>query len=190
MQAQPFANRWEAWLYDTIGLRLARWLAASGLGTRPRAWKLIARVWPALASAVALMAAFETTRPIYWVWDGDEENGADVNEILADVSEMVNRAPTPLGGDDYVVFVRRLGPLPGEEEDVQVEFPAFEETLTQREIVARWTLAGNRWRDWKRGNGKERLRRVLEAARPTRDAPVTVIAAAVEGAVMANILLK
>ncbi len=190
MQVQAFAHRWEAWLYGVIGLRLARWLAASGLGARPWAWKLIARIWPALASAVALIAAFENTRPIYWVWDGDEESGADVDEILADVSEMINRAPTPLGGDDYIVFVRRLGPLPGEENGARVEFPAFEETLVQREIVARWTLAGNRWRDWKRGNGKERLRRVLEEAQPTRDAPVTIIAAAVEGAVMANIFLR
>ncbi len=155
-------------------------------------WQAIARVWPALAGAVALLTASDATCPIYWVWEGENADGDDatVDDILADVDEMINRAATPLGGDDYAVFVDRLGPLPGGEKGVRVMFPEFEETLRRRPILESHVLTGNRWRDWKRGDGKERLRQVLEGTQPTPDAPVTVILPVVEGAVMAHIFLK
>jgi len=78
-----------------------------------------------------------------------------------------------------------FSPLPADQE--HMESPGYlESTLPQRSIITEWKVGGNRWRDWKRGNGKDALRRLLCDAAPDKDRPVTLVSAVMIGTAVAR----
>lgn len=176
LTATPPWGRWT----DTIQ-RLAQHLAAKtdwAVGWR---WCLLMRVWPLFASLVAVkyeMLLSENT--IFWVYtasDASEDYG--VNELLGDISDLINRAPAPGGADEYIVQVERLTAVPDEPADMPLEW--VENTLRRRRRVAARSVSGDRWYDWKHGQGQEELREIMTAMMPTPELPVVLIRVVVTG---------
>lgn len=149
-----------------------------------RAWAIrwLRRLWPELALYMALET--ELWRPanlLLWVYDATE---TDVPaDLLDEIGELINRAPAPLGLDDYLVRVCQLTAVPGEAVE-QLTFDQADATLGQRRAVAGTTLSGDRWYDWKRGAGRAAVAAVLQRLCPTPHRPVTSVQVAMSGAVV------
>src|SRR6185436_5212898 len=97
----------------------------------------------------------------------------DFDDLMGDIAELIEHAPAPMGADGYSVGIYRLAKLPGDE--ALLDEARLETTLWQRKIVASWRVRGDRYYDWRRGDGKQKVRALLEEADPTPEAPVTVI---------------
>lgn len=169
------------WRPPAWELKLIRRLAPR-LAGHARLIRLVCRLWPNLG----LHAALETElwRPanlLLWVYDAAE---IDVPaDLLDDIGDVINRAPAPLGLDDYLVQMYQLTAVPGEVVE-QLTFDQADATLGQRRAVAGVTLSGDRWYDWKRGAGRATMSAALQRLRPTPQRPVTSIQIAMSGAVV------
>ena len=177
----------KTWVWQRVANPLAVWLAKRGLTKSRLGWRVIYAISPNLAGLTALLT--EASAPhntLYW-WYGapEEENSTDeLTGLLEQVSEVINRAPTPFGMDDYKVFLARLGALPGDGKGLTWE--QVDSTLEQRPTKTVQLVEGNRWHDWKHGNGEQEVRAALEQCRPQPDLPVTIIQVAVVGSSVAS----
>lgn len=166
--------------------QLAAWLASRGVGRNRLLWQLVCACSPVVAGMVSTFS--ETMQPenqLVW-WHTVERDADTVQGVLDEIGELITRAPTPLGLDTYCVFVTALGKIPGD--PVQMTGDRADETLHMRPAVSLQLVEGDRWRDWKRGAGREAMREALERLGPCPDAPVTLIQVAVVGSGVARSL--
>ena len=166
--------------------QIAAWLAARGVGRNRLLWQLVYALSPVVAGMVSTFSeALATENQLVW-WYDQESDTHVVQGVLDEVGELITRAPTPLGLDTYCVFVTALGGIQGD--PAQMTGDWADETLHARPAVAVQLVEGDRWRDWKRGEGRRALREVLEGLCPRPDAPVTLIQVAVVGSGVAHSL--
>jgi hypothetical protein len=166
--------------------QIAAWLASRGIGRNRLLWQLVYAVSPVMAGMVATFSeALAPENQLVW-WYEPESDGDIVQGVLDEVDELITRAPTPLGLDSYCVFVTVLGRIAGD--PAQMTGDRADETLHARPAVAVQLVEGDRWRDWKRGNGRDAMREVLERLHPRWNAPVTLIQVAVVGSGVARSL--
>ncbi len=167
-------------LWHRAAYPLAVWLARMGVMKARWAWMLTYQVFPALAGLTAFMAASTKPNKIFvWGWPGPLEECGEQDDLLADVSELIERAPAPGGLDTYWIEVERLGPLAEDRCGVNAE--QAQASLRQRKTIECRRCAGRRWHDWKKGDGKTRARELLAWACPTAELPVTVVCVTVNG---------
>jgi hypothetical protein len=164
---------------------IANWLAQKGAGRNRLLWRAIYAISPVLAGMVVTFSeAMQPQNQLVWFHTQDENAG--VEEVLARISEMINRAPAPMGLDGYHVFLTSLVSLPGDERGLTQD--QVDETLEDRPARYMRLVQGDRWHDWKRGSGQQELRDTLEDYQPQPDAPVTLVQVAVTGAGVARTL--
>ncbi len=141
------------WIWTQVTYPLAEWLARLGVMNSRRAWTLLYRVSPGLAGLTAFMdAASSLHNTFYWWWPGQTEECDDFDDLLADVSELIERAATPGGLDTYRIEIDRLSPLADEQYGVDDE--RIGATLHQRKALEYRSSKGDRYYDWKRRQGK------------------------------------
>ncbi len=146
-------------------------------------WRAVRSISPDLAwLTAALYGVYRKANMIFWTYDLDDD---DPGSLMPMVSENIDRAPTPLGLDRFVISVEQLASIEGDPAGMTYE--RADATLESRRVVRSWKLRGDRWRDWKRGSTKEELMTILQLAVPTPEAPITLIRAAVLGAAFARI---
>jgi hypothetical protein len=166
--------------------QIAAWLAARGVGRNRLLWQLVYALSPVVAGMVSTFSeAMQPENQLVW-WHDPESDTHVIQGILDEVGELITRAPTPLGLDTYCVFVTSLGGIPGD--PAQMTGDQADETLHARPAVAVQLVEGDRWRDWKRGSGRDSMGEVLERLHPRPDRPVTLIQVAVVGSGVARSL--
>jgi hypothetical protein len=183
-------GKFREWLWERVEYPLAIGLIKIGADQKIWLWNLVYSISPAIAGTVILLAdTFKSRHGMDWILgDGQPNEQADVPaEIISDVSEMINRAPTPFGNDNYWICISRLGALPGDVEGMS--FQRLDATRDERSLVSFHLLRGNRWRDWKNGAGPQAAYDLLEQTRPVTEAPVTVIQVGVTGRAIASLLM-
>jgi len=166
--------------------QIAVWLAQYGAGRNRLMWRLVYAVSPALAGLVSIMAAGMDPDNVEIWWYSPEDNGDSLESIFISVDEMITRAATPFGLDNYHVFFASLRAIPGDENGMTGD--RAEDTLDKRPARTVYHCEGIRWNDWKRGNGKDVVRAALRDFRPTPEAPITKIQVAVTGNAVARSL--
>jgi hypothetical protein len=138
------------------------------------AWQILYRVSPALAGLVALMAAAEKPGSTFvWCWPGPADRNHDLDDLLADIGELIERAPSPGGLDTYWIETERLGPMASDGDGVNHEH--VDATLQERATLASRCIKGDRYYNWKRGPGRDNARDLLAWAMPTAELPVTIV---------------
>lgn len=166
--------------------QIAVWLAWHGAGRNRLMWRLVYTVSPALAGLVSIMsAAMEPDNIEIW-WYSPDDNGDSLESVFSSVDEMISRAATPLGLDNYHVFFASFLAIPGDERGMTGD--RADDTLDRRPARAVYHCEGVRWNDWKCGDGKEAVRAAIQKFRPTAEAPVTQIQVAVTGDAIARSL--
>lgn len=176
---------------DAVLYQLTLLLVRLGFAQRTWAWKLLYAVSPSLAGLVAITdRLLAPSEQLLWVWPGPGHGISDdeISEILAAISEAIDRVPTPMGGDEYRVFVASYGALPGEEKGIDLDDPTLPASISRRRPVETVALGGSRWRDWKHGRGKENLRRVLQMMAPGVSSPLITIRVVVQGTMAARVV--
>ena len=98
-------------------------------------------------------------------WDGDDPN---VDGLISDIDEEVKRLPAPLGADEFFVRVWVYGPRPQDRDGV-------EDDVRGRKLLRVQPFVFDRYYDWNKGDGKERLRAFLEENTPSPEAPLVVV---------------
>jgi len=163
--------------------KLALRLVVLGATDRRWLWNALCSLSPNLAwLTAALSEIYHENNMIYWTYDPDDNDTSGVMEAIA---ENIDRAPTPLGVDRFVVLVQQLTALPQESGEISLERAAA--SIKYRCVIRSWDLRGDRWHDWKKGSSKQELLAILQQAVPTPEAPVTLVRAAVLGAAFARI---
>jgi hypothetical protein len=163
---------WEA-IEWRLNCWLVRGLICLGVNRNPRAMVRVYRVSPALMGLILFVSeSGRASNQIHLYWDGSE-TPTDFDDLMNDIAELIEHAPTPMGADDYSVGIYRLARLPGDE--AWLDEARLEATLRQRKIIASWRVWGDRYYDWKRREGKANVRALLEEADPTPGCPVTII---------------
>ncbi len=127
-----------------------------------------------IADVLAALERGEGSIVFHWYYDGEDDGEADDGEIipvglLADIDAAIRRMPAPLGADEFIINVAVYGPR-------LQDLDRFEDTPEGRRLlrVERFQLL-DRYYDWKRGDGPQRLRRVLEQNAPSREQPLVII---------------
>ena len=166
--------------------QIAAWLASRGVGRNRLLWQLVYVLSPVVAGMVSTFSeALAPENQLVW-WYEPESDAPIIEGVLDEIDELITRAQTPLGLDTYCVFVTALRGIPGD--PAQMTGDRADETLHARPAVAVQLVEGDRWRDWKRGEGRRALREVLEGLCPRPDAPVTLIQVVVVGSGVARSL--
>ena len=162
--------------------RLASYLAARTAWADGWRWRLLRRFWPLFAMLVAVdYEALLAENTLFWVYTACED---DFDSLLDDIGEQICRAPAPLGADEYFIRTEQLTAVPNEMADMPIEW--LEATLPQRKRIASKVVSGDRWYDWKHGQGRQELRAMLALMKPSTEFPVTLIRIVVTGQVIAR----
>jgi hypothetical protein len=178
------------WMRRYITVPLVNILLRLGTTRKAWIWKTVYTFSPYLAGFCTLMEDSQKPENILlWYWqEGDpEEDTESVELTLSDIDEMIRRAPVPLGGDDFLIMIRQFGVL--YRDNYRYDFSRnddIERFLKSHPLVGAWDLPGNRWKDWKKGPAKKRLRNILILAEPKRLAPLTMICVIVVGRAVAR----
>lgn len=183
-------DRVSDWLWQQAAWQRLEYALAIGfirlrLNRRPRAMQALYRLSQPLMGLVLLLSeSGRASNQILLSWDGDE-TPTDFDDILNDIAELIERAPAPMGVDDYRISAYRLGRLPNE---VSVNESRLHDTLRQRKVVASRRVQGDRYSDWKHGSGKQAARALLEEFDTTPECPVTLIEVICTGRAVAHTL--
>jgi len=100
-----------------------------------------------------------------WTWDG---NDPDVDGLISDIDEEVRQLPSPLGADEFFVRVWVYGSRPEDDQGV-------EDDTRGRRLLRVQSFTFDRYYDWNKGDGRERLRGFLEDNVPSPEVPLVVI---------------
>ncbi len=174
---------------DLVSHQLALWL--SQMGFTQNRWSLcfLLAVFPdLLETALCLEEIYRTSNILLWIL-GTEDEGTST-DVLMMIDEMIERAPTPFGNDNFIIIVERRLSLPGDGDGSELLQQEVESTLAHRALDDSTVLRGNRWKDWKHGDSKQRLLGMLDKAFPSVEASVTVIRAAVLGRSFARLAAR
>jgi hypothetical protein len=120
------------------------------------------------AELFAALERGEGSTVFLWSWDGPDDYAGDVDELLDDIDEVVRRAPSPLGADEFFIRVATYG---GRPQDVD----GVETTHEGRQVLSSQSLFIDRYHDWRRGDAKERLLDVLRESVPRPTAPLMAV---------------
>jgi len=180
MAVSELKERIDEWVWQRTTHPLAVMLVNSGIARRPRMLGWLCKVSPLLGVAVMMLG--EMVRPdnvIVCYWNGCED---DVEDVLADISEMINRAPSPMGHDEYKIVVERMSRLP--DDAPHRDWDWIDNSIPRRRVLEARQVFGDRWYDWKRGSGRQQARDALEQCLPCFDMPVMLVRMAVSGAAL------
>ncbi len=169
--------------------QIAVWLIR--IGAMRQRWSLrllLARFPDLVGLAMCLEEIYRTSNIVLWIL-GPEDEGTS-NDVLRMVDEMIERAPTPFGNDNFIIVVERRRSLPGDGDGSELLQQEVESTLAHRALADSMVLRGNRWKDWKHGDSKQRLLGMLDNAFPSVEASVTLIRAAVLGRSFARLAAR
>jgi hypothetical protein len=165
-----------------IGITRSRWL-----------WQVVHFFSPRMAGFCIIMEdSILPENTLLWYWqEGDPEDDLEsVEATLADIDEMINRAPVPFGGDEFIIMIRKYGSLPEEKHLYNFEYNEdVERFLNNHSLAGAWNHRGNRWRDWKRGEAKMHLFDTLIKAEPNSIEPLTIIGVVIIGRGVARSIL-
>ena len=183
-------RKFKYWIRRYITVPLVSMLVLLGTNRNTWLWRIVYFLSPYLAGFCVLME--DSRRPentLLWYWqEGDpEKDPQSVDMTMADIDEMTKRAPVPFGGDDFLIMIRQYGALPSR--DNRFNFDQNEDVerfLKNHPLIRAWNLPGNRWKDWKKGQAKERLQDILNSAEPNRLAPLTMICVVIIGRAVAR----
>lgn len=174
---------------DVVAHWIAVWLIRIGATRQRWSLRLLLAISPDLVGlAMCLEEIYRTSNMVLWIL-GPEDEGTS-NDVLMMVDEMIERAPTPFGNDNFVIIVERRAALPGDGDGSDLLQKEVEATLAHRTLIDSMVLRGNRWKDWKHGDSKQRLLEMLDKAFPSVEASVTLIRAAVMGHSMARLAAR
>ena len=176
-------------LWQGLGVPLTFTLIRCGVTRNRRAWDILHRISPLLAGAAVLLEEeCLSTNMLIWYYDAASanENAAEIDGMLADIHEMIVRAPAPFGEDEYAVTVLRLSPMAGDELGLDDE--RIDATLSSRPVLSQSERRGDRYYDWKRGDGPLAIAALLEQVVPDPSAPVTVVRVRMIGRAIARAL--
>jgi len=178
------------WIYRFVTVPLVSLLVRLGTSHRAWLWRSVYSLSPYLAGFCIFMEDFQRPENILlWYWrEGDpEEDPESVLLTLADIDEMIKRAPVPLGDENFLIMIRQFGTTDKERD--HFDFDRDDEVdryIQSHALVGAWNLQGNRWFDWKKGQAKERLQDILNLAQPNPRAPLIVIGVIVVGRAVAR----
>ncbi len=176
-------SRLKTWLWIHVAYRLARLLARLGIMKSFNAWRLIYWLSPGLAGLIAFTdVAASPVKTFIWWWPGLAKVSDGLDTLLTDVSDVIERSPAPGGLDTYWVEIDRLSALVGDQNGVNEN--TVGESISQRNILERYTAKGDRYHDWKKGRGKSVLQELLVQACPVSQMPVTIVRVMVNGDVV------
>lgn len=172
---------------------VAHWIAVRliRIGATRRRWslQLLLAIFPDLAGlAMCIEEMYRPSNSLLWILGPNDDGTSE--DVLAEVNEMIERAPTPFGNDNFVIVVERRASLPGDGDGSDLSPEHVETTLDQRALAEKMVLRGNRWKNWKHGHSKQQLLEVLARAFPTVEASVTLVRAAVMGRSMARLAAR
>jgi hypothetical protein len=141
------------------------------------AFDLLSRVWPAGALAIFRYESGRRNTFVYSCAAGEPNaEEAAAPDLFDEVRTIIERAPSPMGHDEYAIYATRMGPLPGERNGVPSGQPSYlTPTLDRRPVIETIGLVGDRYHDWYKGRGRTDLEDLLRRADPTPAAPVTVL---------------
>jgi len=174
---------------DVAAHGIAVWLIRIG-GTRQR-WslRLLLAIFPDVVGlAMCIEEIYRPGNSLLWILGPNNDGTSD--DVLAEVNEIIERAPTPFGNDNFIIVVERRASLPGDGNGSDLTPERVESTLDHRTLVEKMVLRGSRWNNWKRGNSKQELLEVLAKAIPTVETSATLIRAAVMGRSMARLAAR
>lgn len=178
---------------EKLSVRLANRLIRLGVTRSRILWTVLYHLAPHLAGFCALLEDTQRAEnTLFWCWEPDppDSDPEQEDDTFDQVSEMIERAPVLFGDDDYIVFVRQYGHTSGEKCLYVTSFEHAVETIPHRQMVYACEVRGNRWRDWKRGEGRAELQAALRRAEPTSQAPLTMIGVLVFGRATARLVLR
>lgn len=176
-------------LVDVSAHRIALWLSQMGFTRKRWSLRFLLAIFPdLLETALCLEEIYRTSNIVLWIL-GPEEEGTS-NDVLMMIDEMIERAPTPFGNDNFIIIVERRLSLPGDGDGSKLLQQEIESTLAYRALADSIVLRGNRWRDWKHGDSKQQLLETLDKAFPSVEASVTLIRAAVLGRSLARLAAR
>lgn len=180
------------WLWADVAHKVAVWLICARATHQRWTLRILLAIAPDLMGlTIALEEIYRPSNSILWIFESDDDDcdgENDFSDLLTDVNEIIERAPTPFGKDDFVIVIERRMSLPGDVTNLSIEH--VDATLHQRALIDQTVLRGNRWINWKRGNSKQDLLEALAKTIPTMEAPVTLIRAAVIGRSMARLAVR
>lgn len=177
-------NAINEWVWYRAAYPLAGWLARLGVTKSRWGWLLTYQFSPALAGLSAFISASaKPSNEFYWGWPGPNQDD-DLDGLLADVSELIERAPAPGGLDTYWITVERYSPTV--EKRYSMGPDEVQRTFHLRKPAARQWVKGDRYYDWKSGGGKIQARELMVWGRPTAELPVTIVRVVVNGDVLAT----
>ncbi len=171
----------------------AHWIAVRliRIGATRRRWslRLLLAISPDLVGlAMCIEEIYRPSNSLLWILGSNDDGTSD--DVLAEVNEMIERAPTPFGNDNFIIVVERRASLPDDGDGFDLSPDHVEATLEQRALAEEMVLRGNRWINWKRGNSKQELLEILAKAVPTVEASVTLVRAVVMGRSMARLAAR
>ncbi|MBN2116327.1 MAG: hypothetical protein JW730_07145 [Anaerolineales bacterium] len=176
-------------LADVSSHQIALWLSQMGFTRKRWSLRFLLAVFPdLLETALCLEEIYRTSNMVLWILEPEDEGTS--NDVLMMVDEMIERAPTPFGNDNFVIIVERRLSLPGDGDGSELLQQEVESTLAHRALADSMVLRGNRWKDWKHGDSKQRLLEMLDKAFPSVEASVTLIRAAVLGRSFARLAAR
>jgi len=179
--------------WNQFFIPMASFLVRLGVTRRSWLWEIVHSISPRMAGFCAILEdSMLPSNTLLWYWsEGESEQDlASVEATMEDINEMVNRAPVPFGGDDFIIMVRKYGALP--DEKITYNFEHAEDVnqfLKKHPLIGAWNHRGNRWRDWKRGDAKKQLFNTLTKAEPNRKEPLTMIGVVIIGRGVARSIL-
>lgn len=180
------------WLWADIAHKVAVWLICAGVTRQRWLLRILVAIAPSLVGlAIGLEEMYRPSNSVLWIYEpdeGDDDSEVDYSNLLGDINEIIERAPTPFGMDNFVIVIERRASLPGDANNLSFEYA--DATLHQRACIGQTVLRGNRWKDWKRGNSKQELLDAFAKTTPTLDASVTLIRAAVMGRSMERLAVR
>lgn len=156
----------------------------------PFVLRFLFRFWPdeVIARAMYNDAMDPKNAPVVWGYPVGDVT-AEIDDLVEAVGEMIERAPSPYGGDNYVLMITSFSEIPGENFDGTLD-EEIDLRLDERKAAAHFTMRGNRYKHWKKGDGKIALKSALEKIAPDVKSPVLKIAVGFEGRALANIISR
>jgi hypothetical protein len=182
---------WDAiklWIWRHLAHPLA-WSLREMVVRRQWMFALLQRLSPNFLALALSLGELSRNTFIWWMdggpFDLAEENQT-ITSLVEDISDLINRTSLPWGVDRYRIVVTRLGSLPTDSQSL--DYDKASASLITRPQKGCWDLSGNRWKDWKQGDGQGNLFQVLRQAAPYNDEPVTVVQVAVLGHSLAYVM--
>src|SRR5262245_41743790 len=101
------AKRLNAAVWPRVATPLAQWPTRLGVSRHPRALQVIYALSQSLTGLILwLEESGRACNQIVLYWEGNA-GATDFEDVMNDIAELIERAPSPLGIDDYSIAFYR-----------------------------------------------------------------------------------